>query len=173
MDGTNAGWVQLPASCPFFPSSLAGAVSGMDGGRRVRCTERLMRLSDALSAAAPRHADAAGAPAPTRAAPPSESFRVDTKTVDSFWRQGAVLIKGLLSDAQVERLQEGIDENMASPGAFGAVASREDDPGEFFEDFCNWNRIPAFQDIIFGTAIPRVAAQLMRSATVRLFHDHL
>ena len=84
-----------------------------------------------------------------------------------------MLIKGLLSDVQVERLQEGIDENMASPGAFGAVASREDDPGEFFEDFCNWNRIPAFQDIIFGTAIPRVAAQLMRSTTVRLFHDHL
>jgi hypothetical protein len=134
-----------------------------------------MQLSTTLSAAAPRHAAGAGANAAgaTQALPPSQSFCVDDKTVTSFRRQGAVLIKGLLSAAQVKRLREGIDENMASPGAFGAVASREDDPGEFFEDFCNWDRIPAFQDIIFGTAIPPVAAQLMKSRTVRLFHDHL
>ena len=104
---------------------------------------------------------------------PSEAFSVDEETVDFFQRHGAVLIKNLLNDAQVQRLCEGIDENMASPGAFGAVASAEDDPGEFFEDFCNWDRISAFQDIIFGTALPRVAAQLMGSKTVRLFHDHL
>ena len=93
--------------------------------------------------------------------------------MDFFQRHGAVLIKNLLNGAQVQRLREGIDENIASPGAFGAVASGEEDPGKFFEDFCNWERISAFQDIIFGTAIPRVAAQLMGSNTVRLFHDHL
>lgn len=128
-----------------------------------RAAWRLARLHCAVTGAASRSATA----------PPSESFSVDEQTVESFQRDGAVLIKGLLNAAQVQRLQEGIDENMASPGKFGAVASRDDDPGEFFEDFCNWDRIPAFQDIIFRTAIPRVAAQLMGSRTVRLFHDHL
>lgn len=131
-----------------------------------RAAWRLARLDSAVAVAGV-------ASLPVATAPPSESFSVDEQTVEAFQRDGAVLIKGLLNTAQVQRLQAGIDENLASPGTFGAVASRGDDPGEFFEDFCNWDRIPAFQDIIFRTAIPRVAAQLMSSRTVRLFHDHL
>ena len=106
------------------------------------------------------------------AAKPSPDPEIEVD-VDYYQQHGAVLIKNLLTPPQLQRLREGIDENLAQPGPFGANASAPDDPGRFFEDFCNWDRIPAYQDVIFGSSIPRVAAKLMGSDTVRLYHDHL
>ena len=140
-----------------------------------RCSKRRLAatLEHVRSRSALRRRDAAAADATRSAGSADAATVVDDATVRAYQTHGAVLIKNLLTAPQLARLREGIDDNLANPGAFGAVASPDSDPGEFFEDFCNWQRIPAFQDIIFGTAIPRVAARLMGSRTVRLFHDHL
>ena len=53
-----------------------------------------------------------------------------------------------------------------SPRATGPTAT-------FFEDFCNWERIAEYEDVIRGAELGRVAAELMGSGGVRLFHDHL
>ena len=53
------------------------------------------------------------------------------------------------------------------------VASQPDDPGRFVEDFCTWQDNPAYRAVLLQSALPRVAAQLMRSREVRLYHDHL
>lgn len=53
------------------------------------------------------------------------------------------------------------------------MASRPDDPGWFFEDFCNWGDIAAYRQFIFESRVGSVAAQLMNSETARLYHDHL
>jgi len=93
--------------------------------------------------------------------------------VEFYQRNGAVAIRNLLSADEVDSLREAIDWNIANPGPLGATASRNTDPGRFFEDFCNWQRIPAYRDIIFESALPEIAARLMGSETVRLYHDHL
>ena len=74
-----------------------------------------------------------------------------------YRRNGAVVIRGLLTTEEVDKLREAIDWNISNPGPLGATASLNTDPGRFFEDFCNWQRIPAFRDIIFDSAIPEVA----------------
>jgi ectoine hydroxylase-related dioxygenase (phytanoyl-CoA dioxygenase family) len=53
------------------------------------------------------------------------------------------------------------------------VASKPDDPGRFFEDFCNWQGIPQYKRFIFDTPLAALAQRLMQSTTVRLYHDHL
>ena len=93
--------------------------------------------------------------------------------VEFYQRNGAVAIRNLLSVDEVYSLREAIDWNIANPGPLGATASRNTDPGRFFEDFCNWKRIPAYRDTIFGSALPEIAARLMGSETVRLYHDHM
>ena len=81
-----------------------------------------------------------------------------------FYRcNGAVVIRALLTTVEVDKLREAIDWNISNPGPLGSTASRNTDPGRFFEDFCNWQRIPAYRDIIFDSTIPEVAAKLMES----------
>ena len=67
--------------------------------------------------------------------------RLSDAQVADFARDGAICIKQLLTPDEVALLREGIDANLAAPSLRAKVASRPDDPGRFFEDFCNWRRI--------------------------------
>ena len=93
--------------------------------------------------------------------------------VEAFQRDGAVCLRGLLNNAEVARLREGIDANIAAPSPRAKVASRPDDPGFFIEDFCCWADNAAYRDVIFGSPLAAAAARLMRSRRVRLYHDHM
>jgi len=93
--------------------------------------------------------------------------------VAAFQRDGAVCLRGLLNAAEVERLRRGIDSNLAAPSERAKVASRSDDPGRFIEDFCNWQHNADYRATAIDTAVPEVAARLMRSRSVRLYHDHM
>lgn len=101
-----------------------------------------------------------------------QAIRLDPEPIASFQRDGAVVIRNALAQDELITLERGIEANLASPGPLAAVASGNDDPGRFFEDFCNWQRIGEFERILRDSALPAIAAQLMRSATVRLYHDH-
>lgn len=98
---------------------------------------------------------------------------LDASAVEAYQRDGAVCIRGLLTPDDVATLREGIEANLVSPSARALVASRPDDPGRFVEDFCNWPSIPAYQRVIRETPLAPLAGRLMRSACVRLYHDHL
>ena len=90
--------------------------------------------------------------------------------VEDFRRDGAVPIRGLLSDAQVETLRLGIDRNRADPGP---LAQGHGADNSFFEDFCNWERIGEYEEVIRDAGLGELAAELMGSETARLFHDHV
>jgi ectoine hydroxylase-related dioxygenase (phytanoyl-CoA dioxygenase family) len=92
---------------------------------------------------------------------------------DDFQRDGAVCVRGAFSADEVGLVERGIERNLAEPSARALVASRPDDPGRFFEDFCNWQRIPEYEDFIRRSPAAAIAGELMGSGTVRLFHDHL
>jgi hypothetical protein len=57
---------------------------------------------------------------------------------DDFERDGAVSVRGAFSTGDVALVERGIERNLAEPSERANVASRPDDPGRFFEDFCNW-----------------------------------
>ena len=100
-------------------------------------------------------------------------FVVAPDAVAAYQRDGAVPLRGVLDAAQLAVLSRGIEVNLSAPGPLALVASGADDPGRFFEDFCNWQRIPEFAATLRETALPAIAAQLTGSQTVRLYHDHL
>lgn len=99
--------------------------------------------------------------------------RVTPAVVADFARDGAVCLRGLLTPDEVALLRGGIDANVATPSPRAKVASRPDDPGRFFEDFCNWQDIPAFGRFVTGSPVALAAQRLMRSRGVRLYHDHV
>jgi ectoine hydroxylase-related dioxygenase (phytanoyl-CoA dioxygenase family) len=98
---------------------------------------------------------------------------VPDTTVQAYHRDGAVVLRGLLSVDEVERLRRGIDRCIEQPSRRSKVASAPDDPGWFFEDFCTWQDVPEFERVLRTSALAAAAARLMRSETARLFHDHV
>jgi ectoine hydroxylase-related dioxygenase (phytanoyl-CoA dioxygenase family) len=97
----------------------------------------------------------------------------DANTIQAFQTDGAVVLRGLLTPAEVALLREGIDANLAQPSPRAKVASRPEDPGFFIEDFCNWAEVEPYRRVIFDSALAPVAGRLMQSRSARLYHDHM
>lgn len=92
--------------------------------------------------------------------------------IAAYERDGAVVVRGLFGDF-VETLRAGVARNMDAPGRYAAENLHAGESGRFFDDYCNWQRIPEFRDVIERSPVAEVAADLMQSQSVQLFHDHV
>jgi len=92
--------------------------------------------------------------------------------IETYQRDGVVLIKGLFAD-HIETLRAGVARNMDEPGPYASNNDKAGETGRFFDDYCNWQRIPEFEQVIKTSAAAEVAADLMQSDAVQLFHDHV
>lgn len=97
---------------------------------------------------------------------------VTDEMIEAYQRDGVVLVKGLWAD-WVEELRAGVARNMADPGPFAAENLKPGEAGRFFDDYCNWQRIPEFERVIKQSEVADVAAKLMGSDRVQMFHDHV
>jgi ectoine hydroxylase-related dioxygenase (phytanoyl-CoA dioxygenase family) len=104
---------------------------------------------------------------------PIDRSVVDEATIAQYRADGCTVVRGLFSPAEVETVRAGIERNLAEPGPLFGVASRDDDPGRFVEDFCNWQRIDEYRRIAFESKAADAAGILMGGSTVRLYHDHM
>jgi ectoine hydroxylase-related dioxygenase (phytanoyl-CoA dioxygenase family) len=93
-------------------------------------------------------------------------------TIRSYQSDGVTVIRGLFAD-HVDTIRDGIARNMADPGPYAAENLKPGEAGRFFDDYVNWQRIPEFEDVIRHSPAAEVAADLMRSNTARIFHDHV
>ena len=90
--------------------------------------------------------------------------------INAFQRDGVVLVKGLFAE-HVEALRAGVERNMSEPGTYAAENLKEGEVGRFFDDYCNWQRIPEFAEVVKNSPATEVAADLMQSSVVQMFHD--
>jgi ectoine hydroxylase-related dioxygenase (phytanoyl-CoA dioxygenase family) len=100
------------------------------------------------------------------------TMTVSNHEIAAFRRDGAVPLRGVFAD-WVEQLRQGIEKNIAAPSADARIYESKGEGGRFFGDYCNWNRIPEFEDFIFNSGAAAIAAKLMGAGTVRLFHEHV
>jgi ectoine hydroxylase-related dioxygenase (phytanoyl-CoA dioxygenase family) len=100
------------------------------------------------------------------------SVRVDPTTVDAYAADGAVCLRGLFTD-WVDVLAAGVARNEAEPSGFFNDNGTSGDSGRFWDDYCNWDRIPEYERFAFESEVGAIAAELMRSETVQLFHEHV
>ncbi len=97
---------------------------------------------------------------------------VSPEQIADFDRDGAVFLPGLFAD-WVPRIETAIAENMANPGPYAAENLKPGDTGRFFDDYCNWQRIPELAEIMRQSPAPAAAAALMQSTGAQFFHDHI
>lgn len=92
--------------------------------------------------------------------------------IETFQRDGVVCVKGLFAD-HVDALRKGVATNMDAPGPYASNNEKSGESGRFFDDYCNWTRIPEFREVIETSPVAEVAADLMKSDSVQMFHDHV
>jgi ectoine hydroxylase-related dioxygenase (phytanoyl-CoA dioxygenase family) len=90
--------------------------------------------------------------------------------IEDFQRDGAVVVRGVFAD-WVDVMAEGIAQNMADPGEYASENAVSE--GRFFDDYCNWTRIPAFERIVRDSPAAELAATAMQSKSAQFFHDHV
>ena len=93
--------------------------------------------------------------------------------VEAFARDGAVALRRVFDRDWIEILAAGVTRNMAEPGRFAHHYTGEGEPGLFFGDYCNWRRIEEYRRAAFDSPAPMIAARMMRSRKVNLFHEHV
>ncbi|MCZ4279696.1 phytanoyl-CoA dioxygenase family protein [Kiloniella laminariae] len=103
---------------------------------------------------------------------PSVSDLITSADIEAYQRDGAVCIPGLF-DGWVDTIIEAIEQNMRAPGPYAADNLKAGEQGRFFDDYCNWQRIPELAKIIQESPAAEAAARLMGSKRVQIFHDHV
>ena len=98
--------------------------------------------------------------------------KISSKNISEYKEDGATLIPGLFSD-WVPTIKKGIKYNLKHPGEYAAENTKINQNGRFFDDYCNWERITEFKEIISCPEIIKAAATLMQSSKVQFFHDHV
>ena len=94
------------------------------------------------------------------------------ENIKQFQEDGVTVIRGLFAD-HVETLRAGVERNMNEPGPYASNNYKEGESGRFFDDYCNWQRIPEFAEVIEKSPAAEVAADLMGSESTQVFHDHV
>ena len=92
--------------------------------------------------------------------------------IDRYHEDGAALLRGVFAD-WVDTLAAGVARNMAEPGPYASENTQAGEGGRFFDDYCNWQRIPEYRSFVLHSAAAGLAARLMRSQSAQFFHEHV
>lgn len=98
---------------------------------------------------------------------------IDAQTIDRYQTDGVVLLKGVFAP-WIESLATGVAQLMANPSEYGHARTvvPKDGSAPFFQDYCNWSRIPDFERFVRQSPAAEIAAALMQSKTAKFFHEH-
>ena len=89
-----------------------------------------------------------------------------------YREDGVLLLRGAFN-AWIEPLRAGVEALMADPSPLERTVRPADGSAPFFQDLCNWQRIPEFEAFVWKSPAAVIAAGLMGSRTARFFHDHV
>lgn len=100
--------------------------------------------------------------------------RVELDTINTWQAEGVVLLKGVFTP-WIDSLASGVSTLMANPSQYGHARTviPKDGSAPFFQDYCNWSRIPEFEAFVFQSPAAEIAAALMKSQTAKFFYDHV
>lgn len=90
----------------------------------------------------------------------------------SYAEDGAVVLRDAFAE-WVDTLRAGTEVLMAHPGPYERSYTPKDGSAPFFQDLCNWQRIPQYRQFVEQGPGASIAQQLMGSPGARFFHDHI
>ena len=96
---------------------------------------------------------------------------LDTGLIERYRRDGVARLEQVVSPEWIEALRAGVEANMNRPGPYAKLYTPEGQPGKFFGDYCNWQRIPEYRAFFVESGLAAIGARLMGSRKVNLYHE--
>lgn len=96
---------------------------------------------------------------------------VSAADLQTYERDGVVLLKGLIGKDWLDKIAAGIakDKENPSPWCHGYAV----EGGSFFGDMRLWQHLPEFRDYCFNSPLPALAAQFLGEDEILLYYDQL
>jgi ectoine hydroxylase-related dioxygenase (phytanoyl-CoA dioxygenase family) len=98
---------------------------------------------------------------------------VTRQEVEAFRRDGAIRLGNVFAQKWLDIAAAGIERNLAAPSEYAESLGTAGVPGRFFNDYCNWQRIPEYRAVVFDSPAAEIAARLMGSDRAIFYHEHL
>ncbi len=93
--------------------------------------------------------------------------------IDQYQRDGAILLKGILTPEERQLLEQGVEESYTNPGKRATRASDQAGEGETFLETFPALRSPSLQQLLDVGRIPEIAARMMRAPSAQLILDQI
>jgi len=93
--------------------------------------------------------------------------------ISQFQVEGVLLVKNALNIRWLDLLAKGIERNKLDRGPWSCDYTKTDDEGEFWDDYCNWQRFREYKEVLFESPLATMAREVTRSKEIRLFHEHV
>ncbi len=100
------------------------------------------------------------------------TIRLSDQQILNYKKDGVILIKEAFIP-WIEKLKIGFEKVLKQPGPYARENVSKENPGRFFEDYCNWERIDEFKDFIFNSPAAQIVAQSTSSNVIQVFHEHI
>lgn len=102
-----------------------------------------------------------------------EDVNISQSLIDDYDRDGVVCVRGIIGRVLIDRLRDAVDLVLDSPMT---MTQESFDPesqirAKYRQGFNGWKVHEVYREMIFDSAVPRVAARLMQSKTLRLIYD--
>ena len=82
-----------------------------------------------------------------------------TKQVDAYKDDGAIIIRDVFKP-WINILREGFEKVLKNPGPHARENTSINENGRFFEDYCNWDRIPEFKKFVKNLQLHKLLQKL-------------
>ena len=91
--------------------------------------------------------------------------------VDTYHRDGVLLLPGMFDNDWIELLNKGLDANCETPTERSRIWDRDASGRTMFFDNTAWRGIDEYRKFIFNSPAAKICGQLMNSATINFFFD--
>jgi len=92
--------------------------------------------------------------------------------INQFNKDGAVLLKGKFEKQWIEKLKNGINEDINNPSPRFVRHTKDKDGPGYFEDFWTWDLYKDFKDFVFNSPTAQIASELLKANKINLVMDN-
>lgn len=103
----------------------------------------------------------------------SRPIAISEAQIAQYQRDGAVLLKGILSADHLRLLEEGVDQAYADPGKRSSIVRSPEGEGETLVETSPSHRSPALRSLMQGGLMAEIAARVMQQPSAQLIFEQI
>jgi ectoine hydroxylase-related dioxygenase (phytanoyl-CoA dioxygenase family) len=111
------------------------------------------------------------APAEPQVQTQTMTYKPRQADIDAYNIDGAVPLRGVVGDADMQRLADAVEDDIRAPGPF--YHGYESDEGRFHGNMRLWETHETFRDICLNSDLPGIARAFLGGSKTNLLYDQL